>query len=45
MNDIQRESAEKDLRDAEAAEEQARTDRRTLETELDAERRKAAGEP
>jgi hypothetical protein len=38
-NDIRRESAEKALRDAEATEEQARTDRRALEVKLNEERR------
>ncbi len=44
VNEIQRETAEKGLRDAEAAEEQARTDRRTLEEELDRERRGTGGD-
>lgn len=39
VNDIQRESAEKELRDAEAAEEQARVERRSLEADLNSERR------
>jgi hypothetical protein len=39
VNEKQRESAEKGQRDAEAAEEQARVDRRALEAELDRERR------
>lgn len=43
VNDIQRETAEKELRDAEAAEEQARTERRSLEAELDRERRTFTG--
>ncbi len=42
-NDIQRESAERGLRDAEAAEEQARAHRRALEEELKRERCGAGG--
>ena len=42
VHDSQRESAEKELRDAEAAEEQARVERRSLEAELDSERRTSA---
>jgi hypothetical protein len=38
-HDIGRESAEKALRDAEAAEEQARADRRAVEAKLNEERR------
>ena len=40
LNDSQRESTEKDLRNAEAEEEQARVERRVLEADLDTQRRK-----